>query len=190
MINKFPEYAQIGDKKYKINSDFRIAIECQKVSVSNVTDTERALAIIFLIFGDAGINDFQNWDKLLELALKFLNLGIEKNDNEDKNEEVDMDFEQDFKYIRTSFFYDYKLDLDTEKIHWWKFYELLSGLSEKCILNRVRFVRNFDISQLNNSKEKEKWIKQKELVQLKIKKPKTENEKKLDELFEKQLKGE
>ena len=74
-------------------------------------------------------------------------------------------------------------------MHWWKFYNLLCGLTENCVLNRVRFVREFDISQIKDSKEREKWIKQKKQVELK--KEKTAEEKRLDELFEKQLeKGE
>lgn len=76
-------------------------------------------------------------------------------------------------------------------MHWWKFYDLLCGLSEKCILNRVRFIRDFDISQIKNSKERQKWIKQKQRVALKKEiRVKNEREKKLDLLFEKQLRGE
>ena len=75
-------------------------------------------------------------------------------------------------------------------MHWWEFYNLLCGLSEKCVLNRVRFVRNFDISQIKDSKERQKWIEQKEQVALKKKeRQKTSEEKRLDELFEEQLKG-
>ena len=74
-------------------------------------------------------------------------------------------------------------------MHWWQFYDLLCGLTEKCILNRVRFVRDFDISQIKDSKEREKWIKQKQQVELKKESIKTAEEIRLDELFEKQLKG-
>ena len=69
-----------------------------------------------------------------------------------------MDYKQDWKYIRTSFFSEYNIDLDNTKMHWWRFYDLLCGLSEKCILNRVHYIRDFDISQIKDSKEKEKWI--------------------------------
>ena len=68
-------------------------------------------------------------------------------------------------------------------------FNLLCGLSEKCILNRVRFVRDFDISQIKDSKEYEKWAKQKEQLSLKKEDIKTSEERRLDELFEQQLKG-
>lgn len=67
---------------------------------------------------------------------------------------------------------------------------MLSGLTDKCILSRVRYVRDFDVEQIKDSKEKEKWIKQKQQVALIKKTEKSPEEKRLDELFEKQLRGE
>ena len=47
-----PQYVKVKDKKYKINSDFRVALKCDKVAKdSKIDDTERALAIIYLLFG-------------------------------------------------------------------------------------------------------------------------------------------
>ena len=190
-MNSYPKYAQVKDRKYKINTDFRIAIECDKLAKSNIGDEERALAIIYLLFGDKGLENSQDWNDLLIIALKYLNCGKEKQENDNEEEqEIDMDFEQDWERIRTSFFYDYKIKIEKDTyMHWWEFYNLLSGLSDKCILNRVRFVRNFDIEQIKDSREREKWIKQKEQVALKKETVKTAEEIRLDELFEKQLRG-
>lgn len=188
-MNSYPKFAQIEDRKYKINTDFRVAIECDKVARSNVSEEERALAIIYLLFGDEGLQNSQDWKDLIAIALKYLSCGKEKQeDNEEQ--EIDMDFEQDWEHIRTSFFYDYKVKLEQGTyMHWWEFYNLLCGLSDKCILNRIRFIRDFDIEQIKDSKEKEKWIKQKEQVALKKEIIKTSEEKRLDELFEKQMRG-
>lgn len=189
-MNSYPKYAHVKDKKYAINTDFRTALECEKLAKSNVEDEERALAIIYLLFGDKGLENSQDWQELLKIALKYLNCGKEKADNDEEEQEIDMDFEQDWEYIRTSFFYDYNVKLEQGTyMHWWEFYNLLCGLSDKCILNRVRFVRNFDIEQIKDIKEKEKWIKQKKQVALKQNNIKTAEEKRLDELFEKQLRG-
>lgn len=187
-MNNYPRFAQVEERKYKINTDFRIAIKCENIAKSDVSDEERALAIIYLLYGDEGINNSQDWNDLLEIALKYLNCGKEL--IQDEREEVDMDFEQDWEYIKTSFYYDYnkKIENDTY-MHWWEFFNLLCGLSEKCVLSRVRFVRGFDISQIKDSKEREKWIKQKKQLALKTTRIKTEEEIRLDELFEKQLRG-
>ena len=46
-----PEYVKAGNKKYKINTDFRVAIECNEIAESSdVSDTERPLAIIYKLF--------------------------------------------------------------------------------------------------------------------------------------------
>ena len=42
-----PEYVKVGDKKYKINTDFRVAIECNNIAQDDsIGNTERPLAII------------------------------------------------------------------------------------------------------------------------------------------------
>ena len=68
-----PEFVKIGDKRYKINTDFRIAIKCNEISMDeNIGDYERLLAIIYLLFGDEGLEDEMNHEKLLELGIKYL----------------------------------------------------------------------------------------------------------------------
>lgn len=185
-MTNYPEFAQVGNKKYKINTDYRVAFKCDEITRSNVSEEERALATIYLIFGDEGVNDSHNWEELLKIAIKYLRCGKEV-DNEE-NEEANMCFIQDRAYIEASFFSDYKIDLSATEMHWWKFYDLLCGLTEDCVLNRVRFVRDYDISQIKDSKERDKWIKQKQQVALKKEIQKTPEQIRLDELFEKQLK--
>ena len=184
-MNNYPEYAKVKDKKYKINTDFKIALKCNEIAESDIPDEERGMAIIYLLFGDEGLNDTENWNDLLSIAIKFLSCGKE---TKKEKEEANMSFEQDWGYIQASFFSDYNIDLSKQKMHWWQFYDLMCGLTEKCVLNRVRFVRDFDISQIKDSRERQKWIEQKEQVALK--KEKTAEEKRLDKLFERQMKGE
>lgn len=187
-MNSYPQFAEVNSKRYKINTDFKVALKCNEVAEdTNISDEERALAIIYLLFGEEGLKDEKNGDKLLQIALKYLSRGEKKQENNEK-EEVDMDFKQDWNYIETSFFSDYSIDLSQTKMHWWQFCNMVGGLTDKCILSRVRFVRTFDISQIKDSKEREKWIKQKQIVALR--KEKTSEEKRLDEIFERQLKGE
>lgn len=185
MIN-YPKTAKVNDKIYKINTDYKIALKCDEITRSNISDEERTLAIIYLLFGDEGLNDTYNWEELLKVAIKYLRCGKEVNNEDD--EEANMCFIQDRAYIEASFFSDYKIDLSATEMHWWKFYDLLCGLTEDCVLNRVRFVRDYDISQIKDSKERDKWIKQKQQVALKKEIHKTPEQIRLDELFEKQLK--
>lgn len=171
-MNNYPEYAEINDKKYKINTDFRIAIECQDIATDeSISDYERALAIIYKLFGDDGIDDFENYEKLLEIATKYLSCGKEL-DNKSK-EEPDMDFNKDKGYIESSFKYDYKYNpYSLNYLHWYEFYNDLNNLSNSemgncCVLNRVRNLRNYDTKEIKDPKERKKIEEAKKQVALK-----------------------
>lgn len=188
-----PEYAKVKEKKYKINTDFRVAIECERIARDeNIKDTERTLAIIYKLYGDEGLNNPEDWEKLLEIAVKYLTLNQEMNCD---NEEPDMDFTEDRKYIRSSFIQDYKYNpYDMDYLHWWDFFNDLSNLSNSefgncCILNRIRNLRTFDVSQVKDPKERHKIIKAKEQVALKKKVKMTDKQKKSQDEFYKLLGG-
>lgn len=166
----YPEYVEINGKQYKINTDFRVAIKCNEVAEdSSIGDLERSLAIIYLLFGEDGINAQEHYEKLLELAQKYLLCGKEL---ESSNEKPDMDFIEDYSYIRTSFRSDYGIKLDDEKIHWWEFMELMNGLSNSelgncCILNRIRNLRTYDTRDIKDTKLRNKINQSKKQFELK-----------------------
>lgn len=165
-----PEFVKVGEKKYKINTDFRVAIECNSIATDDtIGDVERPLAIIYKLFDNEGLNSPDDWDKLLELAIKYLCLGKELDES---NEEPDMDFVQDMSYIEASFMSDYRIDLSNIKMHWWKFYQLIEGLSNSelgncCVLNRIRNLRTLDVSKIKDPKEKAKILNSKKQFSLK-----------------------
>ena len=91
-----PQYVKIKDKKYKINSDFRVALKCDKVAKdSKIDDTERALAIIYLLFGEDGLNSYEDWTELIRLGQKYLLLGKENKSLKIENNKPDFDYEKD-----------------------------------------------------------------------------------------------
>lgn len=189
----YPKYVKIGEKKYKINTDFRVAIECQEIALDDsIGDFERALAIIYKLFGDDGLDDSNNYEKLLELAQKYLSCG--KEIDSQTNEEPDMDFIQDMPYIKASFRSDYNINLDDEEMHWWEFYNLINGLSNSemgncCVLNRIRNLRTFDTKDIKDQKELAKINEAKKQVALKkreVKKELTyEQKRNIDNFYEK-----
>lgn len=168
----YPEYIEVNDKQYKINTDFRVAIECDYIAKDNsISDYERALAIIFLLLGKEALKDIRNYEAMLKLIKIYLNCGKTTKNENNIDEEIDMDFKQDMDYIEASFMSDYGIDLTTTKMHWWKFYNLISGLSNSefgncCVLNRIRNLRNFDTKQIKDSKEQNKIEKAKKQVAL------------------------
>ena len=179
-----PKYAKVGDKKYKINTSYKVALKCNEIALDeNITDYEKMLAIIYLLFGEEGLKDKQNYEKLLDLAYKYLCCGEEP---EKSNDEPDMSFEQDFGLIRASFKSDYGIDISKDELDWYDFNMYLNGLSEDCILNRIRSLRTFDISSIEDSKERQAIIKSKRKFALKKNEPKLTEEqiKSMEELNE------
>lgn len=177
MYSNNPEYAEVNGKKYKINTDFRIAIECQKIAEdSSIGDFQRAMGIIYKLYGSEALDtkNMDDWNRLLELAIEFLTLGKKQIDSNSNGNDLDMDLVEDMPYIEASFMSDYRIDLSSQKIHWWKFYKLLEGLSNSemgncCILNRIRNLRTMDISKIKDVKERDRINEAKKQYALKKK---------------------
>lgn len=171
-MDDYPEYVKINGKTYKINTDFRVAIECNTIAKDDkIGDFERPLAIIYLLFGEEALNDEENHYKLMEAAKKFLS--CEEIKKHDEDEKPDMDYVEDKKYIKSSFKYDYQYDpYKLDYLHWYEFYNDLNNLSNSelgdcCILNRVRSFRNIDLSKIKDDKERQRLAKIKEFYDLK-----------------------
>ena len=51
-----PQYVKVDNKLYKINTDFRVALECNRIAEdTSIGEYERALAIIYKLFGEERI---------------------------------------------------------------------------------------------------------------------------------------
>lgn len=164
---------QIEDTIYEANLDFRVAIECNRISEDEtIGNYERGLGILCTLFGPRGIDNPKHYEKLFKWALKYLSFGVEINDI---NEEPDMDYIEDEKYIKSSFKYDYQYNpYEKDFLSWEDFYNDLNNLSNSefgncCILNRIRNLRNYDTSKIKDQKERQKIEEAKKRVALKKK---------------------
>ena len=168
-----PQYVKIKNKKYKINSDFRVALECDKIARNNkIGDTERALAIIYKLFGDDGLNSNEDWAELIKLAQRYLLLDKGENSFKIENKKPDFDYEKDKPYIRTSFIQDYGYNpYEKEYLHWWDFWNDLNGLTNSefgncCVLSRIRNLRTTEVNKIKDQKERQKIIEAQEYYSL------------------------
>ncbi len=172
----YPTCVVIKGKTYNINTDFRVAIRCNEISEDkSIGDMERALGIICTLFGEEAVDDKDNYIELLDYARKYLSCGRDIEQN--REEKPDMDFIEDYSYISTSFMSDYHIDLDVTNMHWWRFMDLMEGLSDGdfgncCILNRIRNLRRYDTKQIKDPKERRKIEEAKKRVALKKYQPK------------------
>ena len=159
---EYPEFAEIDGVQYKINTDYRVALNCfDAIEDEHLNDVSRAFAIITLLFGYKneetgeieGVPD--NTNEALRIADKYLKCGNENVST--SNKKKDMDFNYDMKYIKASFLSDYGIDLDeVEHMHYWKFCDLIGGLTEQSVLSKVRDLRNTDLNDYKDAKIRSK----------------------------------
>ena len=166
-----PQYIKVDDKLYKINTDFRIALECNKIAEDeSIGNLERAMAIIYKLFGEDGL-DCENQKRLLELAMKYLLLGREQNSlKNDSHDKYELDFNKCIGLIKASFKFDYKYDpYELEYLHWYDFYNDLESLSTSefgncCILNRIVSILEQEPKEIKDSKQRQKLIDAQKLL--------------------------
>ena len=168
----YPQFVEVDGKQYKINTDYRVAIECNRIAEDGtIGKLERSLAIIYMLYGDEGIDNPQHYEKLLSLGRQYLLCG--KEFDEEANKKPDMDFDQDYGLIWTSIYSEYNgFDIDKEEIHWWRFNDMIESLSNSelgncCALNRTRNYRNIDPKTIKDAKTRKKVIETQKKIALK-----------------------
>ena len=185
---KYPEYIQVGDEKYKLDTSYLTAIECFRIiSDDTISDTERGMALMQKLIGQIVLD--QTSGDILALLVQYLQRGRTAREVEEMmaiqgDDDPDIDYTQDFGYITASFISDYGIDLSSstnDSMHWWKFVDLLNGCSPKSAIGRVRELRNMDPSDYKDPKAREQILKAQRLVALKPKL--TESERQADDAF-------
>ena len=159
-MNSDPLYVRYKDKRYDINTDYKVALKCIQIGNDrSLSETERVLAIEYKLFGVLS-RDPEEVRYLWDKAELYLRCGEPKREHEDRT--PDMDFDQDYNYIEASFQSDYGIDLSRETMSWYRFYRLLNGMTNKAILSRVREIRTYDLSDIKDPKQRAKMAKAKE----------------------------
>lgn len=195
---RYPEAIEVEGHRFKLDTSYQTAIRCfDMLQDEAVTDAERGVLIMLFLIGDIPELSASGMKRLQELLVKYLQCGKEPEQVKEMDEilterEPDMDYSYDMGLIIASFISDYNIDLSdssNDDMHWWKFIDLLNGLSPKSALSRVREIRNKDLSDYKDSpKAMEELIQAKRLVALPEKITESEREA-LDE-FDRLLRGE
>lgn len=169
-----PEYVKVDDKLYKINTDFRIALECNRIAENkSIGDYERAMAVLYKLFGVEGLN-CENQNTLLELGMKYLALGNNKKELKNENKEkYALDFNKCEGLIKSSFKFDYNYDpYSLRYLHWYDFYNDLENLStgefgNSCALNRIIAILNEEPKEEKDNKRRQRLIEAQKLLKQK-----------------------
>lgn len=161
----YPEALVVQGTEYAINTGYEYALACLScINDPDMSDIERAYGVIGILYKETP----QDLNEAVRMAVKYLRCGKESDNASSR--QPDMDFECDMNYIRSSFRSDYGLDLNRNPdMHWWEFSELLQGLTDNCVLNRIRDLRNYDLSSIKDARTRSKIIQAQREVALPVK---------------------
>lgn len=152
---KYPKQATVNGVKYSINTDFNVALKCfDIINDESIGDTERTYAVVYKLFGF--IPKDEDMPIFVEKVEKYLGCG--QSQEEHKERKKDMDFSYDWKYLVASFMSDYNINLNESNMHWYQFVDLIQGFTEDSVMSRVRDLRNYDLSEVKDYKQRNKII--------------------------------
>lgn len=180
----YPNKAKINGKLYQINTDYKAALKCfEIINDKSISDMERTYAVIYKLFGV--IPKKEEIGKFIEKVTLYLGCGERQEEHTSRKRDIDINY--DMKYIIASFRSDYNIDIMSEDMHWYEFVNLISGFTDKSIMSRIRDIRNYDLSGINDAKQRKKIIEAQKQVAL----PEEINEEhfKMLEEFESLLRG-
>lgn len=178
----YPTKMEANGRIYDIDTDYRTALACfRAINDAEITDLERGYAIETLLLGDNVLPEDE--PILTEKIRNYLRCGKEENTSAS---EIDYDYLQDEVYTKTSIRQCYHLNLnEIPYMHWYEYNELISGLTEDALINQIRILRSKDPSEIKDEKERAKLIEAQDRVALKFEYQKTDEEKELDDYWDK-----
>lgn len=170
-----PEYAVIGGKKHKINSDFRDILEIIGV-LQDVEQPEsiRVLVALSLFFEDFESIDKEYMEESANWMCGFIGL-FEENTNKQTHKQID--WEQDQRIIISEVNKVAGKEIRLEKhLHWWTFVAYFSAIGEGQLSYIVSIREKLRKGQKLEKHEREFYRANRNAVDLKIKLTKTEQE--------------
>lgn len=126
-------------KGFRMNTDFRIGIMMmQAFNDPELTTLEQYATAADLLFG--GCNDtLPDAQTAVQGIQYFLSGWYTDNDVKSGEKKPAMDYDMDQWRIFSAFLMEYKINLNTEKLHYWVFMALLTTLNECAFTNVVDF---------------------------------------------------
>lgn len=153
-----PHRIIIGGKSYRVHTDFRIWLKA--ISVISKYPPDICAALLTPI---CYIDIPKDASDAFEGIISFLNYDETKSAK--KGIKV-IDFDIDSSYIFSAFYAQYGIDLSTEKIHYYKFCALLSGLCGEHILLKIINIRSMDLSEIKDTETRKKYAALKKVFSL------------------------
>jgi len=127
---------------HNVNCDYRTGLRYHRaVADPDLEERDKLEIILSCFFGDGSQFKKEEVPQIWPFIEYFISCGEKDKDDEPAYEPV-FDYTQDAKYIYAAFYQVYRIDLRTEKMHWWKFQALLTGLPQGTFLSGIIDIRS------------------------------------------------
>lgn len=139
LVDELPVALQVGDVSYPINTDFRYALRViLAFEDDELTPEEKASVMLENIFQEQP-DDLR---EAVKVATKFLNgAGQDGHSAEGQDGPRVYSFMKDSGFIFAAFKQTHGIDLDTAKMHWWKFMALFLDLGSETTFCQIVSLR-------------------------------------------------
>lgn len=147
MFRKLPHFVIINNEKFYIRTDFRIFIDFEKEMQGR--DKKEACYNALNKFYPAFLEIVSKnlLDEAINKLLWFYKCGksdaqINHSNKSNKNLRL-YDYDYDSDIIWGAYYEQYRIDLNTVKLHWWKFRAMWNSLKSDCEFSKIRGYRAY-----------------------------------------------
>ncbi len=162
-IRNICERVEIGEREYKINTDFKVWIDIEHLLFDkSMRDEERLAEILVRAYPVLPHDPVEAVKKIV-----WFYSGGEVCESETKQTRLPAyDLTEDFDYVWGAFKSEFGIDLTTENMHWWKFRVLLSCLSDECFFSKIVGYRSMDVSVIRDKGQRRFYERMKKRFKL------------------------
>ncbi len=144
-LDSVPSSLLIGGTEYKINTDYRVWIKYQLLLFDFEGEAEELFnKILNLVFKDKK-PPINHYEETTEQIMWFYRCGKPLPKSVGKHKDF-FSYEYDDGYISAAFRQQYQIDLDVEKLHWWKFYSYFLSLQDDTEIVKIMGYRAVEIT--------------------------------------------
>lgn len=170
LINSVPDSLKIAGTEYKIHTDFSVWIEFEKLLSDESENAHKTISDIKnLIFCDKQPPPRAD-EETVNKILWFYRCGKPPQKVNGKSHKEVFSYEYDDGYICAAFMQQYHIDLNSAKLHWWKFHALMLSLSDSTEFVKIMGYRSIEINSKMTASQKAFYQKMKKQYKLPLKK--------------------
>lgn len=170
ILDKLPNFTPNG---FKIRTDFRESIKFELLMQNEkINETDKVKLALNLYFYDIDVKNTEQLKKAINDILWFYKCGKEEYVEETSQKATKehakriYSYEFDAEYIFSAFMEQYKIDLNKEYLHWWKFKSLFNSLNEEVLFSKIMSYRAIDLSKIKDKDMKKYYKKMKKIYAL------------------------